>query len=565
MCHRFESCPGHYLKLRVVTAILNTGICKITTLGLINNPKEIKNMNFKNAMENTLNDRKQLTENGAIGYATTGKKLLDLNFAVSSMRNWSEEKICNAFMDAYYEDKLIAVKWLFYLGDIRGGLGERKTFKTCMKWLAKNQPKIASAVLVMIPEYSRWDYMFDLIDTELSKEVFALVKKQLENDVVNMKVGKPVSLLAKWMPSETASKASSHKLAVQFADYLMPGDQVATRRRRYRKTISELRKYLNVIETKMCAGQWNEINYEAVPSKANLIYNAAFLRHDEERRRAYLGALEKGEAKINSSVCFPHDIVHNYAQGDIYYYGNRTLKNTDPALEAMWKALPDYVKEDGNTIVIADGSGSMTCRAGQNSTVTCLEVANALAIYFAERCSGPFKDSYITFSNRPQLVDMSKATTLREKIMIALKHNEVASTNVEAVFQLILKTAVSNNMKQEEIPKNILILSDMEFNSATCGVRPDATLFHNIAAQYAQYGYKLPRLVFWNINSRTGAIPVKQNEAGVALVSGFSPAIVKMVLSAELDPYKCLLEQLNTERYQPIEDAVLAAGLTKAA
>jgi hypothetical protein len=232
------------------------------------------------------------------------------------------------------------------------------------------------------------------------------------------------------------------------------------------------------------------------------------------------------------------------------------LNNYDAALEGMWKALPDTVKGNGNTLVVADGSGSMTCNVGGQTGVTALDVANALAIYFAERASGEFKDKYITFSHKPQLVDFSNAKSLRDKIQIALRHNEVADTNIEATFDLILQTAVNNHMAQEDMPKNVLIISDMEFNSAVGWHRPNETLFATIAKKYAAYGYKLPRLVFWNVNSRTGTVPVKENNLGVALVSGFSVNIVKMVMSNKLDPYECLLDVLNVERYQAIEDAV---------
>ena len=205
----------------------------------------------------------------------------------------------------------------------------------------------------------------------------------------------------------------------------------------------------------------------------------------------------------------------------------------------------------------------MTVNVG-GGNVTALAVANALAIYFAERSSGQFKDNYITFSERPHLVDLSKGKNLREKIQIALKHSEVANTNIEAVFDLILTTAKKNNMEQSDLPANILIISDMEFDGCATSNgggryargRVDARLFDEIAKRYAEAGYKLPRLVFWNVNSRTNTIPIKENEAGVALVSGFSPNIAKMVMSGQTDPYECLLETLNSDRYKPIGDAL---------
>lgn len=503
-------------------------------------------MTFMNAMENELNNEKQLTENGAVGYRTTGKKLVDLNFAVSSLRHKTEKEIVDMFIDTFYEDKILAMKWLFYVADIREGLGERRTFRVIMNYIADNHSDIAIAVLRLIPEYNRWDSVVTLLNcnnADVSNEVLSIIKEQLTSDMANMRNHKPISLLAKWMPSINTSSAKSRKCAKIICHYL--GWKEAT----YRKTLVELRKYLDVVECKMSAKEWNKINYATVPSNANVKYSKAFMRNDTERRQAYLESLVKGETKINASVLFPHDVVHKYATR--YRY----LNPYDEALEQMWKSLKD-MGNIHNTIVVADGSGSMTIGVDSTSSVTALEVANALAIYCGERCSGEFKDKYITFSHRPQLVNFANANSLHDKLEIALKHNEVSDTNIEAVFYLILKTAINNNMTQDEIPQNILIISDMEFNMATCGKRPDATLFNNIANKYAEYGYKLPRLIFWNVNSRTGTIPVKENECGVALVSGFSVNVLKLVMSGELDPYKLLVNMLNGERYNAVEEVI---------
>jgi hypothetical protein len=513
---------------------------------------EEKKMGFMSAIKNEMNNEKQLTENGAVGYRTTGKSLLDLNFAVASLRRASETDIVNKFIRAYFEDKMTAVKWLFYARDVREGLGERRLFRVAMEELAKQEPNAVKELIKLVPEYGRWDDLWCLLETDLADDVVELVKAQLSEDLQNMAAEKSISLLAKWMPSINASAEKTKNYATIFCKKL--GDTPRT----YRKFLANMRQYIDVVERKMSAKEWGAINYEAVPSRANLIYNNAFLRNDEDRRRKYLSALEKGEAKINAGTLFPHDIVHKYSYG----------YQVDTALESMWKALPDTVRGCGNTIVVADGSGSMQCNVGGNTGVTALEVANSLAIYFAERSSGEFKDKYITFSERPQLVDFSRAKNLREKLNIARQHNEVANTNIEAVFDLILSTAINNRMSQEDIPSNILIVSDMEFDScATVNTgrsggwysyreRPTATLFDAIEQKYRAAGYKLPRLVFWNVNSRTGTIPVKQNDLGVALVSGFSVNIVKMVMSNKTDPYECLLETINSERYQAVEDAV---------
>lgn len=508
-------------------------------------------IDFLSQLENTLVNSSanvSITENGAVGYKTTGRKLLDLNFAVSSLRNKSEAEIQNMFESALAQDVDTAIVWLFFARDIRGGLGERRTFRVCMNLLAREFPQKLRKVLPLVAEYGRWDDLFCLMGTKVQNDVVALIDAQLKADIAGMGKNESISLLAKWLPSVNASSKETRRMGLLIASKLN------LNARTYQRLLSKMRKYLEVVEQKMSAGEWGEINYEHVPSRANLNYNSAFLRHDEERRREYLGKLEKGEAKINSSVLFPHDIVHKYMQG-----GWRCSVFQDQAIEAMWKALPNTVENGEGTIVVADGSGSMTSKVGGTS-VSALEVANALAIYFAECLSGPYKDKYITFSMKPQLVNLAGSTTLNGKLQTALRHNEVADTNIEAVFDLILATAVKNHLKQEEMPKNVLVISDMEFNSCvrSNSYGMDKALFKVIEAKYKNYGYKLPRLVFWNVNSRTGTIPVKENEMGVALVSGFSPNVAKMVMSGALDPMDALMETLNAPRYEPVRKALAA-------
>lgn len=506
-------------------------------------------MDFMNEMKKTLDDEKTLTENGAVGYRTTGKELLDLNFAVASLRSASEPEIVNKFTKTFFEDKELAVKWLFFARDIREGLGERRLFRVCLRALALLDKEAAIKLLPYVSEYGRYDDLFSLVldaddNDEICKKVYRLVLEQLSQDEENMKADKPISLLAKWMPSINCSSKQRKELAKRFCKFLgMPEKQ-------YRQALSALREYLDVVERKMCANEWDEIDYSAVPSKANLIYRNAFMEHDALRRQEYLDKLQKGEVKINSSVAFPHDIVSKYSKGYNDFW-QPVIDEEDVALEEMWKGLPDLVQGCGNTIVVADGSGSMQCRVDSKSQIASLDVANALAIYFAERSSGEFKDKYITFSNRPQLVDLSKGKTLKDKLNIAYAHSEVSGTNIEATFDLILQTAINSNATQDEIPANVLIISDIEFNMAVCG-RPDEALFQTIEAKFTEAGYKMPRLVFWNVNSRTNAIPVKENELGVALVSGFSVNVIKMVMSGKLDPYEVLVEQLMSPRYECI-------------
>ena len=519
--------------------------------------------NLEQTWDNTYNySNLTRTENGAWGYKSTGNKLLDLNFAVASLRGKTDKEIYTKFREAFNEYPIYAMRWLAYASDVREGLGERNLFRVCIVDLAKNgQHELVKKIIPMIPEYSRWDNLWPLLNVKAtSTAVLKLVKSQMTKDNANYLAGKSVSLMAKWLPSENTSSAQTRKYAGIIMKYLKMSPK------QYRQWLSKMRKYIDVVERKMSSDNWQAIDYETVPSRANLIYNKAFLKHDYERRNAYLSALTNGEAKINSSVAFPHDIVAKYCFS--YYSAPR---NIDPALEAMWKSLPDMVKGNGSTLVVADGSGSMDCPVG-GTRVTARNVADALAIYFAERCSGEFENKYITFSSRPQLVNLGNGS-LMSKLKIAHQHNEVANTNIEAVFNLILQTAIENNMDQSDMPQNILIISDMEFDScavmdvpphrnkygwdySTCK-RVNKTLFQAMAQRYEAEGYKLPRLIFWNVNSRTGTIPVKQNDMGVALVSGFSVNICKMVMSGKTDPFDCLLEAINVPRYDVVEQAVV--------
>ena len=501
-------------------------------------------MDFINKLKSSLDSEfnVSVTENMALGYMTTGKNLLDLNFAVASLRSRPEQEIVDMFIKAYFDDRKTALIWLFYARDVRGGLGERRLFRVVLEYLAKNNEEAPVGRLIeIITEYGRCDDLFILFDTRYLTETMEFIKKQMAHDLLAMERGESVSLLAKWLPSINASSMNTKKNGKLVAKML------GMTKKGYRQTLSYMRNYIDIVERKMSTGRFSEIKYEAVPSKANIIYKNAFMRHDEERRKSYLERLKKGETKINASVLYPHEIVHSYVKD-----GFHQLKPYDETIEQLWKALPDIPALE-NTIVVADGSGSMGSPVG-NTNCTALSVANALAIYFAEKSTGQFKDLYITFSTRPQLVDLSKGKNLKEKLQIAFAYNEVANTDIYKVFMLILQTAVTNGMKQADMPKNIVIISDMEFDA--CADNANKRLFHRIAKDYSNYGYRLPRLIFWNVNSRTNTIPVRENEMGVALVSGFSISIAKMIMSLELDPYKCLLDILSDERYNIIRDAI---------
>lgn len=510
-------------------------------------------MSFYDQLQSTLTNspvNRSVTENGAVGFRTTGAKLLDLNFAVSSLRSKSETEIETRFAEALGEDFVTAIVWLFFSRDIRGGMGERRLFRICMRYLAREFPDKVVKLIPLVAEYGRWDDLLCLLDTRVATTVTNTFLHQLTEDMQRMREGKSISLAAKWIASANTSSKETRKKAEQLQKAFGWHPSY------YRRTLSTLRRYIDVTERKMSRNQWGEIKYEAVPSRANLNYNSAFLRHDEARRREYLGKLEKGETKINSSVLFPYDIVHKYVT-----YGGYQVGKYDAALEAMWKGLPNTVEDGAGTIVVADGSGSMASPIG-NTKVSAWEVATSLAIYFAERLPGAYKNKYITFSSKPQIVNFGGSTTLHSKLQTAHAHDECTNTNIEAVFDLILGTALTNRLSQRELPKNVLIISDMEFDAGTRSgwglnfCTPSKALFDEIAERYRRAGYRLPRLVFWNVNSRTGTIPVKENDLGVALVSGFSPNVAKMVMSGKLDPYEALLDALNVPRYDAVREAL---------
>lgn len=498
-------------------------------------------MGFMEQLHSVLTDQKIVTENGALGYAATGKELLDLNFAVASLRNMNERGIGKRFLKAYYENPELAIKWLFFLRDIRGGLGERRSFRIILRSLIEIRVDMVRRLIPLVAEYGRFDDLLCLFDTAVELDVIEYLKVQLEKDMQRMQAEEPVSLCAKWMPSINASSEESHRIATKIRNAL----GITTKQ--YRQMLSALRKYSKVLEISMSEGNWQEISYENVPSRANLCYRKAFLRNDGNRRREFLESLAQGKKSIHAGVLMPHEIVQKYS----YSRGwTPRVGGYDETLEGLWKHLDDRVQGADDVLCIVDGSGSMCCAVGDGN-LQAIHVSNALGIYFAERMQGEYHNKFITFSAQPEYVDLSQCQNLQDKLNLTYANNDCSNTNIEKSFELILQTAVEHKLSQSDLPKTVLVISDMEFDQAR-GSNNQKTLFETIQYRYSRYGYQMPKLVFWNCNSRTNVIPVRENEYGVALVSGFSANVCKMILSNQLDPYACLLEQLNTERYEQI-------------
>ena len=468
------------------------------------------------------------TENGAITPRTTGSDCLNLFATVGAMRSQHEKEIEKRFLRAFAEDKDLAMKILFYARDIRGGLGERRVFRVLLRYLAENEPASLLRNLPYVAEFGRWDDILVLLNTPVRMEAETLLRQQFQADMKALQVGEPVSLLGKWLPSVNTSNEAAVRMAKQLAKAFGLNEA------EYRKALSALRAEIRIIENNLRERDYT-FDYSKQPSRAMFKYRKAFLRNDELRYRAFMQKVSTGEAVLHTGALMPYDIVASV-------YG--VSQQEREALNVTWNALEDYTNGE-NAIVVADGSGSMYWGGNPQPAA----VAQSLAIYFAERNHGAFRNHFITFSMTPQLVEI-KGKDIVEKVRYCCSFNECANTNLQAVFELILRTAVENRLPQKELPSTLYIVSDMEFDSCT----RDASLsnFEYAKKLFKAHGYCLPQVVFWNVQSRNEQQPVKMNEQGVALVSGCTPRIFSQVMSGEMEPYQNMLNTLLSERYAMI-------------
>lgn len=470
-----------------------------------------------------------LTENGAVTYRSTQSDCLDLFAAIGALRSSNEEEIINRFVKAYTENPDLALKTLFFARDVRGGLGERKVFRVCLKWLAVNAPASVRKNLIHVAEYGRWDDLLCLMETPCEREVLDLMKAQLETDLSALADGGEVSLLAKWLPSVNASNHETIRYAKRIAHHLEMSEST------YRKTLVKLRRHIRIIENHLREKDYS-FDYSKQPSKAMFKYRKAFCRNDGERYEAFLSKVTRGEAKLNTGTLMPYEIVRPF-------FESRVSEQECNAIDVTWRAQENYTNGE-NALVVIDGSGSMY--SGDPIPAT---VALSLGIYFAERNTGVFRNHFITFSENPQLVEI-KGRDILEKLQYCHKFNEIANTNVQRVFELILNTAVKNRVPQTELPARIYIVSDMEFDR--CTKDSSLTNFQYARKLFAKHGYKLPEVVFWNVQSRNRQQPVTQNEQGVALVSGCTPRLFNMIVGGQMTPYGYMMEILGGERYHKI-------------
>lgn len=496
---------------------------------------------FLNELENETN--KTYTENGALTLESTKSANVDLFFMGSALRTRNEQDIISLFAKAYAENKDLAIKNLFYIRDIRGGQGERRAFRLCLSFLAKNYQHDFIKIAKLIPEYGRWDDLISLLDDDslesvwlargdielnVTTAILSIITKQLDVDATT----DTPSLLAKWMPSVNTSSHKTRKLAKKISELLCCTES------HYRKVLSTLRAKIKLVEQQMSAKDWEHIEYKNVPSRAAMLYSKAFYKHDVERYAEYIESVKSGKSTINASTLYPYDIVSKYSRGHF-------RPENDSTLQALWQNLPDYFAgSTENSICVVDTSGSMSGMP--------LNVAISLGLYVAERNKGTFKDSFITFSAQPKLQKIV-GNDLFEKISNLSRANWDTNTDFQAIFDLILDAMQKPNVSKEDLPSRIYIISDMEFDSADNYTQEKETNFEIIRQKYIDAGFEMPVLFFWNVNSHQNNVPVTFRQEGVGLISGCSPSIFKYVLGKSVDnPEQIMLEVLYNDRYKSV-------------
>ena len=480
------------------------------------------------------------TENGALTLGTTGSDCLDLFAAIGALRRESYEDIVMRFIPAYVEDPDTAMKLLFFARDIRGGLGERRVFRVIFSWLANNAPGSVRRNLQYVAEYGRYDDLLSLMGTPVEEEMLDIVREQLDADRKALAEDRPVSLLAKWLPSVNASSAETVKAGKKIAKALGMSEA------EYRKVLTALRAKIRIIENDLREKDYS-FDYAKQPSRAMFKYRKAFLRNDGDRYQAFIRSVTEGKAALHADNVSPYELVEPLLQCG-WNRSDSFMKTLTPeekdALNATWASMPDFGGEE-DALAVIDTSGSMYW-TGRPLPAS---VALSLGLYFAERNKGAFRNHFIEFSARPQLIEI-KGETFADRLRYVASFSEVANTNLEAVFDLILRTAVKNRVPQEQLPAKLIIISDMEFDM--CVDNASLTNFENAKKNYEHFGYRLPQIVFWNVASRNRQQPVSMNEQGVALVSGVTPRLFSMVAKGDLSPYKLMMDVIGSERYAKI-------------
>lgn len=458
-------------------------------------------------------NRTAFTENGALSNTSTLNPVLDFFSKAGAMRG-DEVNAFKLFNKAFAADPLAAIRCLFYLRDIRGGQGERSVFRYIIGNLDN---ELIIQIIQYIPEYGRWD------EVPLTEAGIEFILTQLNADLAAMDKGESISLLAKWLPSEGSSRnTQALKLAKAFD--LKPGE--------YRRVVSALRKHLKLLEHAMSQNEWSGIEFDKLPSQAHKKHVKAFFRNDGARYKSYLDSVEKGEKKINSGTLFTYDLYEMVNDWN-------TTADQERAADALWANLPDYTRGN-NALVLADVSDSMNGRP--------MSISVSLALYFAERNEGPFKDYFLTFSERPRLQKIT-GDTLGDKMRSIESSDWGMSTNLQSAFNAILNSALKSDAKEEDMPSTLYVISDMQFNTA-CNAN-NKTNFEVMAEKYEDAGFVLPHVVFWNVYAYGNDAPATMYDDRVTLISGSSQSTFQYAVAGKT-PMEAMLDIINSDRYEKI-------------
>jgi hypothetical protein len=479
--------------------------------------KQSVEYNIMNSFKSAVMNQTIRTENGMMTRKESADPLVDLFFKIGASRG---RDIIPDWIAALVDDPQLATRVLLWARDCRGGAGEREIFKTILRYIESTQgaSETLKAIINKIPEIGRFDDVFCLQTEDCLQISFELIKRELNNKN---------ALTSKWCPRKGP-------IAVALRNYLGLSPKA------YRKMLVEL---TNVTETAMCANKWDEINYSHVPSLCHARNQRAFKRHSPVTYDAYVQSLVKGETTINAGAIYPHDVIKLLSFADSI---DRLTSTEITIIVEQWNSLPNFVGS-ANILPMVDVSGSMTCSVGNNSLLTCLDVALSLGLYCADKNKGEFSDTFLTFSGKSELVHLKGSVV--EKYRQMIRSHWDMDTNLHSAFDLILKTAIDGEVPNEEMPEMLLILSDMQFNEC---VKYDDSAIQMIQRKYVNAGYTLPKVVFWNLHTSKG-VPVKFDENGTALISGFSPSILTSVLSADpenFNPRSIMLNTIMSPRYE---------------
>ena len=469
------------------------------------------------------------TENGDRALKSSMSGCVDFMFFGGMGKNeniTSEFEIIERFKKALNENPLYAIRLLFYNRDIRGGQGARRVFRVCLKYLADVDIELTKNILCYIPEYGRWDDLLCVLNTKSEAAAMFLIKETLKEDFKNMKSGKSISLLAKWLPSENASSIETKQLAK------IVRNKLGMSSRDYRKVLSGLRSYLNIVEHHITTKNYSNIEYSHVPAKAMMKYRNVFMTKDADRYDTFIKNVNNNNTKLNANTLYPFDII------------KKVMSNYSADLDAAWNALPDFFnKKYNNALVVADVSGSMI----GNPLNACI----GLAMYIAEHNKGIYHNKFITFSAQPTLQEII-GNTLKDKVNNLITSKWGMNTNISSVFYLIYNTAIENNVSPDEFPEMIYIVSDMQFDQ--CCKDTNKSTYTYWKEKFNKKGYNLPIIVFWNVADHCKTVPVLFNETNTMLVSGYSPAICKIIMSNEMtkSPADLVKNVCENDRYKVI-------------